>query len=571
MSAEPADLTRDEQREYQADLSASVLTDANREAFEAKWGPRLAEPGPPPEAVPDARVPLVPSVPEPTPGPDAGDEGDAAAPTSPQPRSLARIAADEAELFHDAGGTAFARIVAGNHRETWPVGSRAFKEWLSSRYFAGTGTAPKTAALTEGLLEISGRARFAGPRRDVHLRVARDGGAVLVDLADDEWRAAEVTPAGWRLVHEPPVIFRRTRSMASLPEPVAGARVEELRQYLNVTDDGGWRLLVAWLLFALAPEGPFPVLILHGEQGSAKSTAARLLRALVDPATGSGLRAEPKDVEDLAVATANSWVLAFDNLSSLKSWLSDALCRVATGGGLAKRELYSDSEEIVLDARRPVILNGINELATRGDLLDRSILVNLDPIPEENRLSEAELWEGFGVVRPRVVGALFDALAGTLLRLPDITLARRPRMADFALFGTAAEAALGWPEGSFLAAYEANRQDANDLALDAAPIGPVVRDLIDKHGKWTGTAEDLRRELGQFADLNLAKSEWWPKNAWAMSNRLDRIAPNLRAAGVGVFRYRKAHGNRERMIVLWLIADHGSSPPREALASEEGE
>ena len=494
----------------------------------------------------------VPSVPA-TPKADAGDEGDEAPATSPQPRSLARIAAEEAELFHDGGGTPFARIVAGNHRETWPVGSRAFKEWLSSRYFAGTGAAPKTSTLTEGLLEISGRARFAGPCRDVHLRVARNGDAVLVDLADDDWRAAEVTPAGWQLVTEAPVLFRRTRSMAALPEPVAGARVEELRPYLNVADESGWRLLIVWLLFALAPEGPFPVLILHGEQGSAKSTAARLLRALVDPATGSGLRAEPKDVEDLAVATANSWVLAFDNLSSLKPWLSDALCRVATGSGLAKRELYSDSEEIVLDARRPVILNGINELATRGDLLDRSILVNLDPIPEDRRLTEAELWDGFRIVRPRVVGALFDALAGTLLRLPDIKLERRPRMADFALFGTAAESAFGWPDGSFVAAYKQNRQDANDLALDAAPIGPIVRDLIDKHGKWTGTAENLRHELGRFADLNLTKSEWWPKNAWAMSNRLDRIAPNLRAAGVGVFRYRKAHGKRERMILL--VAD----------------
>lgn len=314
MNAETAGLSRDELRAYHADLSESYLTDAARVAFVAKWGPRLAEAGlgpdplPLPEpvlgqdAAPEGSVPFVPLVREQAPEADGGDAGDAG--DADSPRSLAKIASDEAELFHDPGGTAFARIVAGGHLETWPVGSRAFKEWLSSRYFAGHGAAPKTATLTEGLLEISGRARFAGPRRDVHLRVAKHGDGVLVDLADDDWRAAEVTPTGWRLLGNPPAIFRRTRSMAALPEPVGGGQVDDLRQFLNVADDAGWRLLVVWLLFALSPDGPFPVLILHGEQGSAKSTAARLLRALVDPATGSGLRAEPKNIEDLAVATA---------------------------------------------------------------------------------------------------------------------------------------------------------------------------------------------------------------------------------------------------------------------------
>lgn len=148
---------------------------------------------------------------------------------------------------------------------------------------------------------------------------------------------------------------------------------------------------MAWLIQALRPKGAYPVLILQGEQGSAKSTTERLLRALIDPSTAP-LRTTPRNERDLIIAATNSWCAAFDNISTLPPWLSDALCRLSTGGGFSARELYTDAEEVLFDVTRPVILNGTTDVATRPDLLDRALVMMLPAIQEEGRTPEADLW-----------------------------------------------------------------------------------------------------------------------------------------------------------------------------------
>ncbi len=211
--------------------------------------------------------------------------------------------------------------------------------------------------------------------------------AIYLDLADEQWRAVKITADGWEVVEKPPVRFRRPKAMLALPAPVQGGSVEALRRFVNVTD-GDWPLVVAWALACYRPVGPYPVLSLYGEQGSAKSTTARALRALIDPNSAT-LRCEPKEPRDLAIAANNGWVVALDNLSYLPTWLSDALCRLSTGGGFATRTLYENDEETIFSAQRPVIITGIEEVATRGDLLDRSILVTLPTISENHRLPES--------------------------------------------------------------------------------------------------------------------------------------------------------------------------------------
>src|SRR6266436_5358975 len=154
---------------------------------------------------------------------------------------------------------------------------------------------------------------------------------------------------------------------------------------------------------------------------------------------------------DLFIAASNGHVLAFDNVSGLPAWISDTLCRLATGGGFAVRQLYTDQDEVLFDAARPVILNGIEEIVTRPDLADRAVFLTLQPIPEEHRRPEQELWAAFDAARPRVLGVLLDAVVVGLKRLPATRLEKLPRMADFALWATACETAL-WPTGTFWAA-----------------------------------------------------------------------------------------------------------------------
>ena len=270
----------------------------------------------------------------------------------------------------------------------------------------------------------------------MYVRVAEFEGAIYLDLANSSWQAVEITADGWRVVEEPPVRFRRSKATMPLPVPEAGGEIDELRRFVNATDEG-WSLYCSWLVAALRPTGPYPVLDLVGEQGSAKSTTARIARMVTDP-NKALLHSPPSDERNLMIAAANSRVLAFDNLSHIPQWLSDALCRLATGGGFAHRALYTDAEELVLEAQRPVILTAIGENFRRSDLLDRELMINLPTISEEARVPEKRFWEEFEAARPRILGALLDGVVEALRMEQTIELDTHPRMADFAVWARAA-------------------------------------------------------------------------------------------------------------------------------------
>jgi hypothetical protein len=463
------------------------------------------------------------------------------------------------ELFHAPGGNdaeEYATITVGNHRETWPVSSKGFRRWLGRLYYERCQKAPGAQALQDALNVLAGKALHEGPEHPVAVRVAEQDGAIYLDLANADWQAVEVTSTGWRVLANPAVRFVRKRGVLPLPTPVAGGSVDELRPLVNLRDDDDWRLYVAWLVAALRPGRPFPVLAVNGEQGSAKSTACRMGRALVDPNL-SPLRRPPRDERDLAIAAENSWVVALDNLSGLPPWLSDALCSLATGGGLATRELYSDADEKLFSATRPVLLNGIEDVATRPDLMDRAVSLTLETIPDADRRDEEQLFRDFEAVRPRVLGALLDAVQTALRRRPSVRLAERPRMADFACWVVAAEPALGWPPGAFLGAYAANRGTANDLALESSPVAKSVLDLVGTSGPWRGTATQLLDVLEERAGDKVKKRRDWPATSRALGVQLRRLAANLRRAGVNVTFGSEGRGRAKSRIVRLDPADGG--------------
>jgi hypothetical protein len=443
--------------------------------------------------------------------------------------------AEGVELFRTAEHEAYVRIAVDEHREIWRLNAIPFRRWLQRRFYEDAGNAPSAQAVQDALGVLEGRALFAGAEHDIHLRVAEHDGAVYIDLGDREWRAIRVTAAGWTVMTDPPVKFRRARGMLALPEPLRGGDLQELRRFVNVADDE-WPLLAAWLVAALQPRGPYPVLDLNGEQGTAKSTTARVLRLMLDPNEAS-LRAEPRQEHDLMIAAKNGWLVAFDNLSRLTPWMSDALCRLATGGGFAARALYSDDDEVLFDAQRPVLLTGIEDVVTRGDLLDRTLVLCLPRIHDDRRRDEASFWPSFEAARPRIFGALLDALSVALARLPETHLERLPRMADFARIATAAEPALGLSPGAFMAVYESKRAETHELALEASPIASALRELAS--GGFEGTATHLHARLEELVDESARRRKGWPADPTRLSSELTRLAPNLRATGVEIERPRK--------------------------------
>ncbi|MDP9476410.1 MAG: DNA polymerase, partial [Actinomycetota bacterium] len=298
-------------------------------------------------------------------------------------------------------------------------------------------------------------------------------------------------------------------------------------------DEAGWRLLLAWLVQAFRPSGPYPILILQGEQGSAKTTLARILKAIVDPSTAP-VRSAPRGEHDLVIAANNSWVVALDNLSGLPPWLSDALCRLSTGGGFGTRKLYEDDEETIFDATRPAILNGISDVATRADLLERSVILTLVAILEEDRRPEAEIWREFQEALPGILGGIFGAVSTALRKLPETNLPRLPRMADFALFATAAEEGLGMKPGEFMEAYEGSREEANEFALESDPVAVAVVKLMEDREEWLGPPKELWKKLGALTDEDVRRTKAWPKAPNALTGRLKRLAPVLRGVGIEI-------------------------------------
>ncbi|EYD75384.1 hypothetical protein Rumeso_03031 [Rubellimicrobium mesophilum DSM 19309] len=398
------------------------------------------------------------------------------------------------------------------------------------------------------------------------VRVGEHEGRIYLDLANTAWQAVEVDSTGWRIVDTPPVRFRRAPGMKPLPIPERGGSIETLRPFLNVQSEADFVLVVAWALACLRPKGPYPLLVLSGEQGSAKSTFSAILRALLDP-NSAPLRALPREDRDLFIAATNGHVLAFDNLSGLSSWVSDTLCRLATGGGFAVRALYSDQEEVLFKAMRPVILNGIEDVVTRADLADRAIVLQLAAIPEDKRRPEAEIWAEFERARPLILGALLDGVVEGLRRLPTTRLPRLPRMADFALWASASETAF-WPEGTVWAVYESNRQEAVESVIEADPVATAVRALMADRTEWVGTATDLLAELTRIAGERAAKAKTWPDGPRALSGRLKRAATFLRKVGIEIDHVKGKGKSPARLIHLATqatagLTDSGAQRPSE--------
>jgi hypothetical protein len=436
------------------------------------------------------------------------------------------------DLFHTAAGTAFADIMVDGHRETWPIRSKRLRAWLRRRYYQTTGQGASAGEIRSTLDLLEARAQFDAPERAVHIRTAEHAGHIYLDLADEHWRAVEIGSDGWRVIECPPVHFRRPAGVLALPVPERGASIEVLNPFLNLSSRNDFVLIVAWLLAALRPGGPYPVLAISGEQGSAKTVLSKLLKALIDPNVAP-VRALSREERELMITATNGYLLAFDNLSGLPNWLSDALCRLATGGSFAVRQLYTDQEEVLFESTRPILLNGIEDVVNRPDLGDRAIFLTLPPIGDAQRRPETELWRQFEIARPRILGALLDAAVRGLTAMDGLHYDRLPRMADFALWAAACETAL-WPAGTFARAYAANRRAAIESIMEADPIATCLRSIMADRATWTGSASDLLRLCAESARESSLGGIAWAKNPRALAGRLRRAQTFLRTVGIEI-------------------------------------
>ena len=435
-------------------------------------------------------------------------------------------------LFHDPDTIGYATVKNGSHLETHKIRSKPFKNLLSNKFYKAFKSTPGTQAIQDAISNLEGKALFESEQRNVKVRIGGDDNQVVIDLGNENWQCVVIDSNGWRIENESPVTFKRSRGIRSLPIPVKSN--EDFRifsRFLNIKDSD-LPLALGWLLGAMRPTGPYPVLLIHGEQGSAKSTTSRNLRRLIDPSSAN-LRSGPREERDMVITASNSWVFALENLSSISGWLSDALCRMATGGGFAVREHYADDDEMIFNVQRPALINGIEEIATRSDLIDRSILLNLPTIKSTNRRTEKEIESEFNKSWGVLFGLLLDAASMAIRNLDATELESPPRLADFAEWVVSGEKAFGY-HGEFMDAYSTNRDNINESAIEASPIGKPLKEFIEKVGTFEGNSSELREKLNESVDEKTRKSKDWPKSPRKISGLVRRIAPNLRLIGYDV-------------------------------------
>jgi energy-coupling factor transporter ATP-binding protein EcfA2 len=483
----------------------------------------------------------------------------------PEPRPEKRSIADQLidigrgagiSYFKTSDGTVYADVKREGKRQTMSLRSKDFKQHLRAELFDQANKSPGAEAVTQAIDTLEALALRKCPEQEVKNRLADNDGKIYIDLADDSWEAIEVDGDGWRVTGDYPVRFRRSGT-SPMAKPLTGGSLEELRELCQFSFDT-WVLIVCYLVQCLKPSGEYPVLCLHGPGGSGKSTITKMLKRLIDPSPVL-TRSNVGDVRQFAIHATKRHMVAIDNLSGLSAEQSDILCRAATGGGHAERTLHSDDDETTFNFVNPLILNGIDSIATRSDLLSRSFLVTLSA--PEKRLPESVFEQRFAAMQPGVFGALLDLLSQVLAILPSIegTYGGSERFVGFVELGLAIEQVMEWESGTVLRVLAGVREEAHETAIESSPVGQAIQDFMLGREQWTGTANELLKNLSGHATEKVTRSAYWPSDATRLSKTLTRLEPDLKALGMEIRREKRTGGLR--MVTIERIDRTTAMPP----------
>lgn len=442
----------------------------------------------------------------------------------------------------------YIEIQRGGYKETMLIKGSAFSNYLTSQYFWTSGKAVSCEAVKTATSTINANAIEQGKRVKTAVRIAKHGDKIYLDFGRRDWKLVEVDSSGWRIVDSSPVKFIRPASLKELPLPENGGNLNEFKELLNLEDSNSFTLVMGALLCYLNPDIVQPILIINGVQGSAKTTMCKIIKRCLDPNVGE-VMAISKNEQDLMIQAKNNWILPFDNLSYLNVNMSDALCRMSTGGAFSTRKLYTDSEETIMCARRPVLLNGIPEIASRGDLLERSICLNLPAIPEDKRMTEEQVINKFNAMHPKLLGLLLTIVSGGINNFGNVKLEKLPRLADVATWVTACEPGLGLEPGTFVSLLLENQGISQCIAIESSVVGQALVKFVKRVRRWEGTPSELLEQLR--VEAMVQPGNRLPNNFPSISNKLGselkRLKPALERVGIII---EESRSRNERKIII---------------------
>ncbi|MCA9359936.1 hypothetical protein KC850_02765 [Candidatus Kaiserbacteria bacterium] len=461
-----------------------------------------------------------------------------------------KILEEEIELFHSKERTPYARYKVNGRIYTSPLQSESFKQYLQDLLFRITKIPPTKYYKDQILDTLVSKAVYDGETHEVHLRSAWCGDVLYYDLGSAG--VVKVSSDGWQVERQGEVYFRNFQHQSDQCVPVEGGNLDEIFQFLNISNENIKTLLKAYLVTVLIPDIPRPMLAIHGAQGSAKSTTLRFLKSLIDPSEVD-LLSFPRKMEELIQQLSHQYLVCYDNMSKISEEQSDTLARAVTGNSFTKRKLFTDDEDFVYRFRRAVALNGINLVATKPDLLDRALIIELKRVSDEGRIPERDLWSRFEEVKPRLLGAMFTALSKAMkVNSEEIELSDSyvPRLADHYEWCKRVMVALELNPNDYAIAYRSNMDIQNEEAIESSALAQVIVQLMNDEEEIKKTPSDLLIEIKiQAGALALDTGTGIPRSCEWLWKRMRQIEVTLSNVGIGIERTRE----RGRMIRIFKI------------------
>lgn len=435
-------------------------------------------------------------------------------------------------FFHDELNEKYVAIKSDGNPVVHKISSQDYKSFLVKRFFKETKKAPSKDSINQAVGVLEALAQYDGEEVNVAKRCTEKDNAIYYDLGDKEWTFIKVTKEGWEIDNSGKVLFTRRKTMKEqvLPEKYENISIINKHYRFKTEED---KILHTVSIVTKYLNIGNPIVVYHGEKGASKTTTMRMDRSIVDPSARDVI-SMPKSATDLSLVLHNNYLPCFDNIDSISAEKSDILCTAATGVGFSRRKLYTDDEETIYEYKVPVILNGINVVATRPDLLDRSLLLGLERIPEDERKEENEVWEDFNSDKPKMLGAIFNTISKALTIYPNVKLSKLGRMADFTRWGYAVAEACEIGGEKFLKAYLDNQSKANDEAVNSNPIAVAIIRLMETTQCFEGTLSKLLDNLNVIAEEEKIdiKSIRWAKEPNVLTRKLNELKSNLLLEGI---------------------------------------
>jgi len=470
-------------------------------------------------------------------------------------------------LFIDEYKKPYSAISIDDHLEVFPIESRSFKNWCRMMLYQKDGLTVDGQTLNDMCGLLSAQAQFKSKEQiSLNLRTAsRTNGNEqewIYDLTNKNWEFIKINSNYWSIIKNE-ILFRRYSNQQPQVYPLTEYEPDVFDKFMklvNIKEDNEdiKLLLKCYIISLFIPNIQKPVLMLHGSQGSAKSSLEEMIKMLVDPSVVTTFTF-PRGIDELIQQLSHNHIVFYDNISTINDWISDQLCRAVSGSGSSKRQLYTDDDDVIYSFKRCVGFNGINLGATKADLLDRGLIIELERIEEENQLKPETLWKEFEDLRPQLLGYIFDILAKVLnwkndVNGPQLNLSKLPRMAEFAEYGEMISRCMGNPSNLFISAYRKNIRIQSQEVLDSSPVAIAVVQLMSRTNDkdWVGNSTYLLSELEYDADVLKidTKSKSWPKAPHILSRRLNEVKTNLRQVGIEI---ELGYDGKQRIIKIRKI------------------